>query len=77
MPLMELQRFADDAGAHNAHAVLECISHHGERVKFRLVGKVAGDGACLSPACAAREVRVSSADTVPALFERQGVSGCA
>lgn len=77
LPLMELQRFANDAGARDAHAAFSRILHHGQRVEFGLVGKVAGDGACLIPGCAAPEVRVCSADTVLALCERQGVSGSA
>lgn len=77
LPLMELQRFANDAGTHDTYAAFYRFSHHDQRVKFRLVGKVAGDGACLLPARAVLEVRVCSADTFLALFERQGVSGCA
>jgi len=77
LPLMELQRFANHAGTHDTHAMLERISHHEQWVKFGLVGKVAGDGARVSPGLAVRQVRVRSADTVLALFERQGVSGCA
>jgi hypothetical protein len=74
---MELQRFANDAGARDAHAAFSRILHHDQWVKFGLVGKVAGDGARVSPGLAVRQVRVRSADTVLALFERQGVSGCA
>ena len=77
LPLMELQRFANDAGAHDAHAAFSRILHHDQRVKFGLVGKVAGNGACLIPGCALPDVRVCPADTFLALFERQGVSGCA
>ena len=76
LPLMELQRFANDAGAHDTDTMLAGISHQDQRVKFRLVGQVACNGACLYPGRAVRQVRVRSAGTVLALFERQIVSGC-
>ena len=77
LPIMELQRFANDAGARDTHAAFSRILHHDQWVKFGLVGKVPCDGARVSPGLAMRQMRVRSADTVLALFERQGVSGCA
>ena len=38
LPLMELQRFANDAGTHDTHAAFSRISHHDQWVKFGLMG---------------------------------------